>query len=105
MWDLSSLTRDQTCIPALQGRFLITGPLGESLELCSWHRVRKAPGRVCYESVCQQAPSLESVAVCCVLSRDTTLMCLVLPADWISRDFFLPKAQVISRTQCCLVMH
>jgi len=29
--DLSSLTREQTWVPALQGEFLITGPLGKSL--------------------------------------------------------------------------
>ena len=32
MWDLSSLTRNQTCMsPALQGRCLTTGPAGKSL--------------------------------------------------------------------------
>ena len=31
MWDLSSLTRDQICkSPALQSRFLTTGPPGKS---------------------------------------------------------------------------
>ena len=30
MWDLSSLTRSQTWVPALEGGFLSTGPLGKS---------------------------------------------------------------------------
>ena len=30
-WDLSSPTRDQTHVPALEGRFLTTGPPGTSL--------------------------------------------------------------------------
>ena len=30
MWDLSSLTRDQTRIPSLEGGFLTTGPPGKS---------------------------------------------------------------------------
>ena len=31
MWDLSSLTRDGTLTPALEGGFVTTGPLGKSL--------------------------------------------------------------------------
>ena len=30
MWNLSSLTRDQTHVPSIERRFLITGPLGQS---------------------------------------------------------------------------
>ena len=30
MWDLSSLTRDQTCPPALEGKVLTIGPPGKS---------------------------------------------------------------------------
>ena len=30
MWDLSSLTKDQTCIPCTEGRFLTTGPTENS---------------------------------------------------------------------------
>jgi len=36
MWDLSSLTRDQTKSPALEGRFSTTGPPGKSLHICSY---------------------------------------------------------------------
>lgn len=32
MWDLRSLTRDQTCAP-FHGRVLTTGPAGNSLKL------------------------------------------------------------------------
>ena len=31
VWDLSSLTRDPTCTPALEGKVLTTGPPGKSL--------------------------------------------------------------------------
>jgi len=34
MWDLSSLTRGQTHVPTLEGRFLTTGPPGKSHTLC-----------------------------------------------------------------------
>ena len=80
MWGLSSLTRDQTCIPALQGRFLVTGPLGQSLELCSWHKVRRVPGRVCSESVCRQAPSrcLWLCVVFCHMTRHWCVLCFLL---------------------------
>ena len=37
MWDLNSPTRDRTRLPALQGRLLNTGPLGESH---GWHSQR-----------------------------------------------------------------
>ena len=33
MWDLSSLSRDQTCTPVLEGQVLTPGPPGKSLEL------------------------------------------------------------------------
>ena len=35
MWDLSSLTRDQICTPALEGEVLNTGPPGKSLRIVS----------------------------------------------------------------------
>ena len=31
MWDLSSLTRERTCTPALEGKVLATGPPGKFL--------------------------------------------------------------------------
>ena len=34
MWDLSSCTRDQNAFPALEDRFLTTGPLGKSHMKC-----------------------------------------------------------------------
>ena len=40
MWDLSSSTRNHTCIPELQGGFLTTGPPGRSLEFLSWFCIR-----------------------------------------------------------------
>ena len=36
MWDLSFPTRDWTCVPALEGGFLTTGPPGKSLSGLSW---------------------------------------------------------------------
>ena len=43
IWDLSSSTRDWTCIPALEGRFLTTGPPGKNqsanifwVNFCIW---------------------------------------------------------------------
>ena len=35
IWDFSSLTRDWSCIPSLQGKFLSTGPPGRSQEASS----------------------------------------------------------------------
>ena len=43
-WDLSFQTRDQTCIPVLEGRFLNTGPPGKSHQsIYSWRHFSQNP--------------------------------------------------------------